>query len=69
MTATITEFDRLHRQIGEAAAETRHEFEPQLRRLIDRLRHDNERVPERMKRLHEALLCEAIEAQFENLPV
>jgi len=69
MTQTITEFDRLHRQIGDAPAETRHEFEPQLRRLIESLRHNDQIVPDRMKRLHETLLCEAIEAQFENMPV
>lgn len=69
MTNMSTELDRLQHQIGQATAETRHKMEPQLRRLIERMRADGVVVPKRAKCLHEALLCEAIEAQFDNMPV
>ncbi|MGX0977530.1 putative N-acetylmannosamine-6-phosphate epimerase [Roseovarius sp. MBR-51] len=69
MTNTCTELDRLQHQIGQADAETRHRMEPQLRRMIERLRAEGLAVPDQTKSLHEVLLCEAIEAQFENMPV
>ncbi|MDT8328706.1 MAG: hypothetical protein RQ750_15210 [Roseovarius sp.] len=69
MTKSNSEFDRLERQIAQAGSETRFRYEPQLRRLIARLSAEGKAVPEAAKSLHEALLCEAIEAQFDNMPV
>ncbi|MFU8776946.1 MAG: hypothetical protein ACNA7M_04685 [Roseovarius sp.] len=69
MTNTRTELDRLVNQIGQASPDTRHNLEPLLRRMIERLHEEGMAVPDRTKNLHELLLCEAIEAQFDNMPV
>lgn len=69
MTASITDLDRLQRQIAQAPSDNRYEFEPQLRKTIEDLRRDGGHVPEHIRRLHQTLLCDAIEAQFDNLPV
>jgi len=69
MINTRTELDRLEHQIGQANPDIRHKMEPQLRRMIERLRNEGIAVPEATKSLHELLLCEAIEAQFDNMPV
>ncbi|WP_297769765.1 hypothetical protein [uncultured Roseovarius sp.] len=63
------ELDRLHDQIGQTHVETRYHFEPELRQLIELMRAEGVAVPDKTKRLHETLLCEAIEAQFDNMPV
>ncbi|MBC7179062.1 MAG: hypothetical protein KBT70_12460 [Roseovarius sp.] len=69
MTNTRTELDRLEHQIGQANPDIRHKLEPQLRRMIERLHEEGMSVPDETKSLHELLLCEAIEAQFDNMPV
>ncbi|WP_417726270.1 hypothetical protein [Roseovarius sp.] len=69
MTNTRNELDRLQHQIGQANPETRHKMEPQLRRMIERMRLEQLEVSDQTKRLHETLLAEAIEAQFDNMPV
>ncbi|VVT24619.1 conserved hypothetical protein [Roseovarius sp. EC-HK134] len=69
MTNTRTELDRLEHQIGQANPNIRHKLEPQLRRMIARLHDEGIAVPDQTKSLHEMLLCEAIEAQFDNMPV
>ncbi len=69
MRNTNTEISRLSHQIAQADSNTRYRYEPQVRRVIQRLTADGEAVPEATKRLHKELLCEAIEAQFDNMPV
>ena len=69
MTNTRTELDRLEHQIGQANHDIRHKLEPQLRRMIASLHDEGIAVPDQTKILHEMLLCEAIEAQFDNMPV
>lgn len=69
MTNTHTELDRLEHKIAQANPDTRHMLEPQLRRMIEQLHEQGMAVPDETKDLHELLLCEAIEAQFDNMPV
>lgn len=69
MTNLTTELARLEHKIVQADAATRHHYQPQLRRMMERLRAESEEVPTRTKQLHEQLLCQAIEAQFDNMPV
>jgi hypothetical protein len=64
-----TELDRLQALIAAAGPETRYRHEPQLRRLIARLREEDRAVPAHLKALHATLLSEAIEAEFDNMPV
>lgn len=69
MTQSDSELDRLQVAIGGDMPETRYRHEPQLRRVISRLREQGHAVPERIKALHSTLLSEAIEAEFDNMPV
>lgn len=69
MSNLTTELARLEHQIVQADAATRHHYQPQLRRMMERLRAESELIPARTKQLHEELLCQAIEAQFDNMPV
>lgn len=69
MTCLRSELDRLEHQIARSNLNNRHQYQPQLRKLILRMEADGAQVPVSAKRLHEDLLCEAIEAQFDNMPV
>ena len=69
MTNLDAELDRLQTLISAAAPETRYRHEPQVRRVIARLNDRGEVVPARIKHLHQVLLSEAIEAEFDNMPV
>lgn len=69
MTQLDSELDRLQAVIGADTPETRYRHEPQLRRVIARLREQRRAVPERVRALHALLLSEAIEAEFDNMPV
>ncbi|MBE0452837.1 hypothetical protein [Roseovarius autotrophicus] len=69
MTNLNTELDRLQTLIGAAAPDKRYKLEPQLRHVIFSLRNEGHAVPPRIKSLHDTLLSEAIEAEFDNMPV
>lgn len=69
MTTLETEIDTLHATIKRADPDTRHVHEPELRHLIERMRDADLAVPVRAVELHEMLLSEAIEAEFDNMPV
>lgn len=69
MTSLRDEVDRLQLAIGQADPITRYKHEPDLRHAMDRLRANDVAVPEQVKRLHQILLSEAIEAEFDNMPV
>ncbi len=61
--------ENLEQKIAVAGAETRLALQPQFSRVLDRMAAGGERVPVRMRRLDAALVDEAIEAQFDNMPV
>jgi hypothetical protein len=69
MTYLTSELDRLQTLVRAAAPDTRYTLEPQLRNVIASLRNEGHAVPARIKTLHETLLSEAIEAEFDNMPV
>jgi len=69
MTHLDAELDRLETRIGAAAPGSRHHHEPQLRRVIAQMRDEGHAVPPRIKALHATLLSEAIEAEFDNMPI
>jgi hypothetical protein len=64
-----TEIDSVQHLIDAADPNTRYKHEPDLRHVIERLRAHDVAVPEPVKRLHQILLSEAIEAEFDNMPV
>jgi|OM-RGC.v1.035155777 hypothetical protein len=61
--------DALVKEIETAQAEERLDFEARLARLIEDMEANGEVVPATAKCLHEELVNEKIEAQFDNLPV
>lgn len=61
--------DELVKEIESAQAEARLEFEARLARLIEDMEANGEGVPAAAKGLHEELVNEKIEAQFDNLPI
>ena len=69
MTCPDAELDRLQTLIHATPTATRYRLEPQLRKVIASLRSEGHAVPARIKALHTALLAEAIEAEFDNMPV
>lgn len=62
------ELDCLVARIG-AAGHTRHRFHPALTDLIMKMRASGHPVAKHYVSLEKSLLEEAVEAQFENLPV
>ena len=60
---------RLHRQILDLGTEERYRLQPRLAGLLGQMRQAGERIPPDMARLNDTLLDEAIEAQFDNMPV
>ncbi|KRS11995.1 hypothetical protein XM53_13535 [Roseovarius atlanticus] len=69
MTRLTQEIKQLHRQILDLDEAERYRLQPRLAGLLGQLRHAGEPVPSEMQRLNATLLDEAIEAQFENMPV
>ncbi len=69
MTTLSTELNRLHDRIVAARPETRHEFQPALADLIERMEVAGEHVPAEIRNLSEDLLNDKIERQFDNMPV
>jgi|GEM_PF-773425 len=69
MTYLDAELDRLQTLICATAPDTRYRLEPQLRKVIVSLRNEGRAVPARIKALHTTLLSEAIEVEFDNMPV
>lgn len=69
MTRLATELDRLHDRILAADADARLQLQPRLADLIDRMDAAGEPVPAGIRDLCEQLTNDAIEAQFDNVPV
>jgi len=61
--------ETLVKEIEAADAGSRPSYEPQLSRMIDEMEARGEKVPTAAKCLHEELVNEKIEAQFDNMPV
>ncbi|MEM6578047.1 MAG: hypothetical protein AAF678_06110 [Pseudomonadota bacterium] len=69
MDLCVTEMHKLHQKILSMDADRRYTLQPKLNLLIARTRVSGGRVPSDIAQLNNALLDEAIEAQFDNLPV
>ena len=69
MTNLTTQFDRLQHQINQSEILSRYKYQQQLGRLIASAEAQGAPVPSVLRCLNEELMIEAIEAQFENMPV
>ena len=63
------ELQQLHQQILDLPSENRFKLQPQLNRKIEELEAAGEPVAAELRWLNEELLNDAIEAQFDNMPV
>ncbi|WP_424987793.1 hypothetical protein [Microbulbifer sp. S227A] len=61
--------EHLEEQIAAAKAETRIALQPQFSNVLGMIAAGGAKVPRRMRRLDAALVEEAIEARFDNMPV
>ncbi|WP_306113628.1 MULTISPECIES: hypothetical protein [unclassified Roseovarius] len=64
-----TRLDLLIHKIKQESPSARFRLQPQLGRLIVEMEAQGSKVQRRTKLLNEELLNEAIEAQFDNMPV
>ncbi len=69
MSQNAKALDALIKEIEAADAEKRLSFEPRLSRLIEDMEDQGESVPSVAKCVHEELVNEKIESQFDNMPV
>ncbi|WP_306154201.1 hypothetical protein [Roseovarius sp. MMSF_3281] len=69
MSQNAKALDALIKEIEEADAEDRVAFETRLSRLIKDMEDRGEPVPAVAKCLHDELVNEKIESQFDNMPV
>lgn len=69
MDTSLIEMHRLHREILSMDADRRYILQPALDDVISRLRGTGAVVPRNIAELNTVLIDEAIEAQFDNLPV
>ena len=59
----------LELEIARADAAERIRLQPELSRVIARLKAEGQRVPLRLCHLNATLVDEAVEARFDNMPV
>ncbi len=69
MTNIQNQLEELQNQIKQNDPETRFRFQSELHNLMNAMEKQGEVIPLSVKRLHEELLAESIEAQFDNLPI
>lgn len=69
MTDLTTRLLTLKDEIRDANPGTRHAFAPQLAQLIEMMESKRLSVPADIHDLHDDLVNESIEAQFDNMPV
>lgn len=69
MTDLRGELQQLHQKILATKSEDKYRLQPQLDRIIERMDARGEEVKAEIRWLNEELLNDAIEAQFDNMPV
>lgn len=63
------EAEQLERKLRGANLETRLVLQPSVTKVIERMHAKGMNIPSRFKRLDAALLEDAVEAQFDNVPI
>lgn len=64
-----SEAEQLEQRLQNACLDTRLALQPSVSKVVERMRQQGMHVPSRLRRLDAALCEDAIEAQFDNLPV
>lgn len=65
----VSHADDMAMRIKEASPDQRLAMQPEFGRVLQELEQAGTTIPARLRNLHEQLLEEAIEAQFDNLPI
>lgn len=60
---------QLERDIAKANAAGRLELQPELAKVLEQMDAEGQEVPRRLRELDALLVSEAIEAQFDNMPL
>lgn len=61
--------ETLEAHIAKASRASRIALQPQLQSILNRLEQDGIAVPTRLRNLNSALIDEAIEDRFDNMPI
>lgn len=69
MTKISEELKRLHQEILSEDEAERHRFQPKLAAMIEALHAKGAPVPPHIRDLNEDLISDAMEAQFDNIPL
>lgn len=64
-----SEAEQLEKKLNGASLDTRLALQPSVTKVVERMRQQGMHVPSRLRRLDAALCEDAMEAQFDNLPV
>lgn len=65
----FSEFTEIEQKLENACLDTRLALQPSVSKIVDRMRRQGIHVPSRLRRLDSALCEDAMEAQFDNMPV
>ena len=60
---------KLEAEITAATGEDAQVMQDQLHQLVEQLRRDGKAVPQRLRDLDQQLIDDAVETQFDNMPV
>jgi len=61
--------ENLEQRIAGASCAERLKLQPEFSKILARMKIEGQTVPKRLRRLDAALCEEAVEAQFDNMPV
>lgn len=64
-----SEAERLEQKLENACLDTRLQLQPSVSKVIARMRQQGMHIPSKLRRLDAALCEDAMEAQFDNLPI
>ncbi|WP_424832952.1 hypothetical protein [Ruegeria sp.] len=65
----FVEAEQLEQKLQNACLDTRLALQPSVSKVLDRMRERGVQIPSRLRRLDAALCEDALEAQFDNMPV
>lgn len=68
-TNLYSEAEQLEQKLQNACLDTRLALQPSVSKVVDRMRQQGVHIPSRLRRLDAALCEDAMEAQFDNLPI
>lgn len=68
-TEYLTQAEDLELKIAQCSGDQRLALQPKLSETIQKMSENGETIPRRLARLEASLSDEAVEAQFDNMPI